>query len=189
MSALCEKASSGDSIPSRSVIAVCIVCLRAGFIPRTSPRRRRCGTDPFDSASRPGTLVGSGEMFNPMSTAEVVRAVGAVLEASAGGGSDDGYRRGQVLSAFSVCRHLAAEEQGRRDLMEWLEAASAPILVRRGEAQLSAARPEEAGARLASLMAELREADDEGSRTALRELRHLLREICDREIAILAAAT
>lgn len=62
-------------------------------------------------------------MLNPMSTAEVVRAVGAVLEASAAGGSDDEYRRGQVLSAFSVCRHLAAEEEGRRGLAEWLEAA------------------------------------------------------------------
>jgi hypothetical protein len=124
-----------------------------------------------------------------MSTAEVVRAVGGVLEASAAGGSDDGYRRGQVLSAFSVCRHLAAEEQGRRDLMEWLEAASAPILARRGEVPLAAARPEEAGPRLAALMAELRAADDEASRQALRELRQILHELCDREIAILAAAS
>lgn len=123
-----------------------------------------------------------------MSTAEVVRAVGGVLEANAAGGSDDGYRRGQVLSAFSVCRHLAAEEQGQRELSEWLEAASAPILARHGEAPLSAARPEEAGTRLADLMAELRSAEDEGSRQALRELRQVLHELCDREIAILAAA-
>jgi hypothetical protein len=127
-------------------------------------------------------------MLNPMSTAEVVRAVGAVLEASAAGGSDDGYRRGQVLSAFSVCRHLAAEEAGRRELAEWLEAASAPVLADRGEAPLSAARPEEAGERLASLMDELRAAEDERSREALRELRSVLHELCEREIAILAAA-
>jgi hypothetical protein len=127
-------------------------------------------------------------MLNPMSTAEVVRAVGAVLEASAAGGSDDEYRRGQTLSAFSVCRHLAAEEAGRRELAEWLEAASAPILAGRGEAPLSAAQPEEAGARLAALMEELRAAEDEASREALRELRGVLHELCDREIAILAAA-
>jgi hypothetical protein len=128
-------------------------------------------------------------MLNPMSTAEVVRAVGAVLEASAAGaGSDDDYRRGQTLSAFSVCRHLAAEEAGRRELAEWLEAASAPILARRGEEPLSAAQPEEAGARLASLMEELRAAEDDASREALRELRGVLHELCDREIAILAAA-
>jgi hypothetical protein len=127
-------------------------------------------------------------MLNPMSTAEVVRAVGAVLEASAAGRSDDEYRRGQTLSAFSVCRHLAAEEAGRRELAEWLEEASAPILAGRGEEPLSATQPEEAGARLASLMEELRAADDDASREALRELRGVLHELCDREIAILAAA-
>lgn len=128
-------------------------------------------------------------MFNPMSTAEVVRAVGGVLEASASEAADDGYRRGQVLSAFSVCRHLAAEDEGRRDLAEWLAAASAPIFAGRGEEPLSAAQPKEAGARLATSMAELRDAEDEGSRAALRDLRHVLRELCDREIAILAAAS
>jgi thioredoxin-like negative regulator of GroEL len=127
-------------------------------------------------------------MLNPMSTAEVVRAVGAVLEASAAGGADDDYRRGQVLSAFSVCRHLAAEEAGRRELAEWLEAASAPALAGLGEAPLSAAQPEEAGERLAALMEELRDAGDEDSREALAELRAVMRELCDREIAILVAA-
>lgn len=127
-------------------------------------------------------------MLNPMSTAEVVRAVGAVLEAGAGGGTDDEYGRGQVLSAFSVCRHLAAEEEGRRRLAEWLEAASAEIFAARGEPLLAAAQSEEAGARLASLMEELRAADDEESRQVLVELRGVLRELCDREIAILAAA-
>jgi hypothetical protein len=127
-------------------------------------------------------------MLNPMSTAEVVRAVGAVLEASAAGGSDDGYRRGQVLSAFSVCRHLAAEEAGRRELAEWLEAASAPVLARLGEPPLSAADSEKAGERLAALMEDLRAADDEESREALTALRTVMRDLCAREIAILAAA-
>lgn len=127
-------------------------------------------------------------MLNPMSTAEVVRAVGAVLEASAAGGAGDEYRRGQVLSAFSVCRHLAAEEAGRRELAEWLEEASAPILAARGEAPLAAAQSDEAGARLASLMDGLRAAEDEDSRRALADLRTVLHELCDREIAILAAA-
>jgi hypothetical protein len=127
-------------------------------------------------------------MLNPMSTAEVVRAVGAVLEASAAGGAEDGYSRGQTLSAFSVCRHLAAEEAGRRELAEWLEAASAPVLARLGETPLSAARPEEAGERLAALMEELRASGDEASRDALRDLRRVMHELCAREIAILAAA-
>ncbi len=64
-------------------------------------------------------------MFNPMSTAEVVRAVGGVLEAAAAGGADDGYRRSQILSALSVCKLLAAEEAGRAEVGEWLEEATA----------------------------------------------------------------
>jgi hypothetical protein len=123
-----------------------------------------------------------------MSTAEVVRAVGGVLEASAAGGAEDGYRRGQVLSAFSICRNLAAEVEGRRELGEWLAEASAPIFAGRGEPALDPARPEEAGPRLATLMSELRAADDEPSRQALGELRGVLHELCDREIAILAEA-
>lgn len=124
-----------------------------------------------------------------MSTAEVVRAVGGVLEASAAGGAEDGYRRGQVLSAFSICRNLAAEVQGRRELGEWLAEASAPIFAAHGEAALDPARPEDAGPRLATLMAELRAVDDaDWAHQALRELRAVLHQLCDREIAILAAA-
>lgn len=37
-------------------------------------------------------------------------------------------------------------------------------------------------------MEELRAADDEGSREALGELRRVMHELCEREIAILAAA-
>lgn len=56
-----------------------------------------------------------------MSTAEVVRAVGGVLEAAAEGGADDAYRRSQILSALSVCKLLAAEEAGRGEVGGWLE--------------------------------------------------------------------
>ncbi len=38
-------------------------------------------------------------------------------------------------------------------------------------------------------MAELRAADDEDSRAALAELRRVLHELCDREIAALATAS
>ncbi|HEY5334232.1 MAG TPA: hypothetical protein VIJ21_11860 [Solirubrobacterales bacterium] len=123
-----------------------------------------------------------------MSTAEVVRAVGGVLEAAAAGGADDGYQRGQTLSALSVCKHLAAEETARRELAGWLEEASGPILAGRREEALDASRSDLAGERLADLMAALRAAADEDSRRALRELRRVLHELCDREIAALATA-
>ncbi len=124
-----------------------------------------------------------------MSTAEVVRAVGGVLEAAAAGGADDAYRRSQILSALSVCKLLAAEEAARQELGEWLGTASAPILARRGEVELVVAHSDAAGERLSALMSELRGADDEESRRALRALRRVLHELCDREIAALATAS
>jgi hypothetical protein len=124
-----------------------------------------------------------------MSTAEVVRAVGGVLEAAAEGGADDAYRRSQILSALSVCKLLAAEEAGRAEVGGWLEDAIAPTLAARGEEGLGTTGADEAGARLSTLMAELRAADDEESRHALRDLRRVLHELCDREIAALATAS
>jgi hypothetical protein len=124
-----------------------------------------------------------------MSTAEVVRAVGGVLEAAAAGGADDGYRRSQMLSALSVCKLLAAEEAGRAELGEWVAEATGPILAGRGEAAVDAERGDVVAARLSTLMAELRTAGDEESRAALGELRRALHELCDREIAALATAS
>ena len=128
-------------------------------------------------------------MFNPMSTAEVVRAVGGVLEAAAAGGADDAYRRSQMLSALSVCKLLAAEEAGRAELGDWVEEATGPILAARGEEAVDAERGDEVAGRLSTLMAELRAAGDEDSLAALGDLRRVLHELCDREIAALATAT
>jgi hypothetical protein len=124
-----------------------------------------------------------------MSTAEVVRAVGGVLEAAAEGGADDAYRRSQILSALSVCKLLAAEEAGRAEVGGWLEDAVAPAFAARGMEAPTGARADEAGARISTLMAELRAVDDEESRRALRDLRRVLHELCDREIAALATAS
>ncbi|HEY2052891.1 MAG TPA: hypothetical protein VGH14_03040 [Solirubrobacterales bacterium] len=123
-----------------------------------------------------------------MSTAEVVRAVGGALEGVAEGGAEDAYRRSQVLSALSVCRLLSAEEDARAELNAWLEEATAPILAALGEKALVVAPADAAGERLSALMDDLRAADDEESRRALRELRRVLHELCDREIAALATA-
>lgn len=124
-----------------------------------------------------------------MSTAEVVRAVGGVLEAAAERGADDAYRRSQILSALSVCKLLAAEEAGRAEVGGWLEDAVAPVFAARGMEAPTGARADEAGARISTFMAELRAVDDEESRRALRDLRRVLHELCDREIAALAAAS
>ena len=123
-----------------------------------------------------------------MSTAEVVRAVGGALEGVAEGSAEDGYQRSQVLSALSVCRLLAAEEDGREELSAWLVEATAPVLAGRGEEALAVTRADAVGERLSTLMEVLRAADDEDARRALRELRRVLHELCDREIAALATA-
>jgi hypothetical protein len=124
-----------------------------------------------------------------MSTAEVVRAVGGVLEAAAAGGADDAYRRSQMLSALSVCKLLAAEEAARAELGDWLEEATGPILSARGEEPVDVERGDVVAARFSTLMAGLRAAGDEDSRAALGELRGVLHELCDREIAALATAS
>ncbi len=115
--------------------------------------------------------------------------MGGVLEAAAAGGADDAYRRSQMLSALSVCKLLAAEEAGRAELGDWVEEATGPILAARGEEAVDAERADAVAERLSTLMAELRAAGDEESLAALAELRGVLHELCDREIAALATAS
>jgi hypothetical protein len=120
-----------------------------------------------------------------MSAPEVILSVGGVLKAAAGRGADDDYRRGQMLSAYSICRHLAAEEAARPRLRSWFEAELEPILARRGEAGAEGA---DLGTRLCVLMAELRASGDSDSEREAAVLRAALRGLCDREIEALAAA-
>lgn len=127
-------------------------------------------------------------MFNPLSAPEVIQAVGGTLRDAAGGSVDDDYRRGQLLSAYSICRHLAAEEEARPAVRGWFDGAIAPVLAARGIEAPRGAGPAELGAFLGDLLAELRAAEDADSRRAAAELRRVLRGLCDREIEALAAA-
>jgi hypothetical protein len=127
-------------------------------------------------------------VFNPMSASEVIQAVGGVLKSAAGQDGEDAYRRGQLLSAYSVCRHLAAEESARPELRSWFEDELEPILAARGEEWPRGAEPTEVGERLSTLMAALRAAGDAESRQTATALRGVLRDLSDREIDALAAA-
>jgi hypothetical protein len=127
-------------------------------------------------------------VFNPLSAPEVIQAVGGTLKGAAGGSVDDDYRRGQLLSAYSICRHLAAEEEARPAVRGWFDAAVAPVLAARGIEAPRGSGPAELGAFLGDLLAELRAAEDADSRRAAAELRRVLRGLCDREIEALAAA-
>lgn len=126
-----------------------------------------------------------------MSSPEVIRAVGEVLKAAAAQGADDDYRRAQVLSAYSITRHLAAEEAGRAALSAWFRAELETILGDRDGGRGSWAAEGDAaalGERLSRLLAELRAAEDEDSRRTAAALRRALRQLCDREVETLAAA-
>jgi hypothetical protein len=49
-------------------------------------------------------------VFNPMTTSEMVSAVGrAAREAARAGGASSEFSRGQLMSAFSASRHLSVE--------------------------------------------------------------------------------
>lgn len=126
-----------------------------------------------------------------MSSPEVIRAVGEVLKGAAEQGAEDGYRRAQVLSAYSITRHLAAEESGRAPLAAWFGEELEAILGDRdlgGPALAAETDPAALGERLSRLLAELRAADDEDSRRTAAALRGALRELCDREVETLAGA-
>lgn len=144
-------------------------------------------------------------MFNPLSRAEMIVAVGRVLKSAAGGGPPDEYRRSQLLSAYSIARHLAAEERAAAGLMRWFrdeldsllqEAASdwrgdpatRDVVARVAERVRSEAGIDELGAELTDLMLALRAAGDQSSRALGQSLRALLRELCDREVEALAEA-
>lgn len=128
-------------------------------------------------------------MFNPLSTPEVIAAVGGTLKATAAAPAADDYQRGQLLSAYSICRHLAAEETARAELRRWFVAELRPLAAMRGLEVRDAAEPAELGAIAADLLAELRAAAPDPAADALAaRLRSLLHELCDREIAALAEA-
>lgn len=129
-------------------------------------------------------------MFNPMSASELILALGRVLRSAADGtGPTDDYRRGQLLSAYSIARHLSAEEAARAELVEWfrLQAASAVDSDPEDRARILAARDgSEIGEALVGLLGRL--GDAEADQAVRRRLHLLFAEMADREVAALADA-
>ena len=134
-------------------------------------------------------------MFNSLRTDQLIAGIGATARAAAGAtGAPDEYARGQLLSAYSVSRLLAAEVRAEAALFAWLREELLAALAEAGEdpaAAAAAARIEAAGDALAigealvDLLAELRGRDPE---PALRpRLQAILREMAERELVALAA--
>jgi len=126
-------------------------------------------------------------VFNPLGPAEMVTAVGRVLkEESDADGPRDGYRRGQLLSGYSVARHLAAEQAAADELRTWFRAEMADALDGDRARRLHAAGDAAAiGEAACEVLADLREAGEAGDGPR-RRIHALLRALADREVAALS---
>jgi hypothetical protein len=139
-------------------------------------------------------------MFNPVNPPDVVLAIGRVLhEAADDSRPQDDYRRSQLLSAYSVARHLAAEQSSIPQLRSWFQSEVQEIagagraddelsaLSRRAAGALATSDDSaEAGAVVCDLLVQLRQRRDPGARSMRMRIQRLLRELTDREVAALA---
>jgi len=149
-------------------------------------------------------------VFNALRTEQLIAGIGTTARSAAGAsGPPDEYARGQLLSAYSVSRLLAAEVSAEAALLAWLRGELIDALAAAPEdpaAVAAATRIEaagdalEIGDALVDLLAELRAREaEERVRSSPRiarqsanapELRTrihaILREMAGRELAALA---
>lgn len=124
-----------------------------------------------------------------MSEVEVVRSLGVTLKDAAASPAINDFQRSQLLSAYSVTRHLAAEETARSALEADLREELETILADRPEYQpVLAADGALLGEELCRLLETLRRAKDDDSRQTLAAIRGALRHLCDHEVAGLAGS-
>jgi hypothetical protein len=127
-------------------------------------------------------------VFNSLRTDQLIAGIGATARTAAGAtGAPDDYARGQLLSAYSVSRLLAAEVSGEAALLAWLRSELLDALGDNPAATKIEAAPDAIaiGGVLVDLLAELRESgEDPELRTRIHAI---LREMAGRELAVLAA--
>lgn len=139
-------------------------------------------------------------MFNSLRTDQLIAGIGASARAAATAtGPADEYARGQLLSAYSVSRLLAAEVRAEATLLAWLRAELLTALAAAPDdaaAVAAAARIEAApdaidvGGALVDLLADLRtrpQRDSPGGDALRARIHGILREMAGRELAALAA--
>jgi hypothetical protein len=140
-------------------------------------------------------------MFNALRTEQLIAGIGAAGRAAASAeGPPDEYARGQLLSAYSVSRLLAAEVSAEADLLAWLRTELTTALGEHPAAAKIQAAPDAnaIGGILVDLLAELRDSDVDGPKTRhvgefsahqhlRRRVHGVLREMAGRELVALAA--
>jgi hypothetical protein len=139
-------------------------------------------------------------VFNPLSASEITLGVGQVLkQAASAENPQDEYQRSQLLSAYSITRHLAAEQAAGDTVLAWFRqrlsaqlreasaAHPAPLGDLSARAELIGACRDSAelGRQVSELLLALRKSGTE-ARPMMQAVHRLLRELCDREVAALA---
>jgi hypothetical protein len=127
-------------------------------------------------------------VFNALRTEQLIAGIGSVGRAAAtASGPPDEYARGQLLSAYSVSRLLAAEVSAEAELLAWLRGELIAALGDHPAAATigTAVDANEIGGILVDLLAELRQSgEDPELRTRIHAI---LREMTGRELLALAA--
>jgi hypothetical protein len=138
-------------------------------------------------------------VFNPMTTSEVVSAVGrAARDAARSGGEDGEFARGQLMSAYSASRHLSVELSRFPAELETFAASVADALARAREvshadnltaiaAELNQASEAPQIGNLVAAALEFVRDDPAPAAVKLRaSLHQALRALSDREVELLA---
>jgi hypothetical protein len=140
-------------------------------------------------------------VFNPLPAPEITAAVGRVLkQAASASDPPDDYQRSQLLSAYSITRHLAAEQAGGDEVVAWFRESLAAELEKAAagdppqladpdawaERIRSCPDGRELGTPVRDLLLALRRSRPDAE-PLLSETHRLLREACDREVATLGA--
>ena len=135
-------------------------------------------------------------MFNQLTPAEVVAAIGrAAREAARGEESSNDYGRGQLMSAYSISRHLAVEIEAygpelrafAAEVGTWARdfGPSDPIAPVAGALE-SALDANQIADAVCQLLERLRADGSERAADLRTRVRARLRELADREVELLA---
>jgi hypothetical protein len=142
-------------------------------------------------------------MFNQLSPAQVVAAVGEASLAAARqavNGADMDFASGQLFSAGSSCRHLAVELEYYPAVLARFADAAAAIVAGQGEIRadlqvlgalvaLDAARDARStGAAVCDLLAAVRATGLGGGDAVIAGVRSLMRALSEEEVELLARA-
>lgn len=139
-------------------------------------------------------------MFNPLTPADVVSAIGVTVRRATRGGLSSDFAQDQMKSVVSASRHLEVELSSYQEVIrEFVFEAVLRLGAGTGDADLDVelsalaaelqkvADGQGLGAPLAECLALLHDSDSPAATDLLDDLRTLMRALTDREVDLLAA--